>query len=258
MSKLDIRLQFRRLAAALKANAEVAGGTGHAGTTGHLREVVFETFLRPHLPKHLQIKAGVIVDSEGNRSAQQDCVLVNSTFPLISVGSDREALVLAESVVATIEIKSFLSTAELRSTMDSIRITKRLVRKGNSSYTKGPLSIQGGGPAPILPYIFSFDGAALNTLAEDAFTYANELNEESSVPEAMCILGRGVIVRTPSIFKLNNKSLSGPAFQPTQIKTEHLAKDSLLGFYRRLIDDVAHSKLVNVDFESYYSQPDLE
>jgi hypothetical protein len=258
MTKLDLRIQFRRLAAALKANGEVAGGTGHAATTGHLREIVFDTFLRPHLPSHLHIRSGIIIDSEGNRSAQQDCVLIDSSFPVVSVGSEREALLLAESAVATIEIKSFLSTSELRTTMDAVRKTKSLVRKGSWSYTKGPLSIKGDIPAPVLPYVFAFDGADLNTLAESGFTYASELGDESSFPEAICVLGKGVVTRTPSIFKLNDKHLSGPPFQPPQIKTEHLSKDSLFAFYRRLIDDVAHSKLVNVDIEPYYARQELE
>jgi hypothetical protein len=258
MSKLDVRLQFRRLASALEANGEVARGTGHATTTGQLRELVFSTFLRPHLPKHLHIRSGVIIDSVGNLSAQQDCVLVDSSFPIISVGAEHEALLLAESVVATVEIKSFLSTPELRTTMDSIRRTKQLVRSGVASYSKGGITLKGQQPAPVLPYVFAFDGAALNTLAEDAFAYANELDDQASVPEVVCVLGKGVVSRTSSIAKLNGNHLSGPFFQPTQIKTEHFAKDSLLAFYRRFIDDVAHLRLENADIEPYYAQQSLE
>jgi hypothetical protein len=62
--------------------------------------LIIQDFLRPHLPRTFDILAGVVVDSVGARSTQQDCLIVDARFPLIDVGSQTEALVIAESVAA--------------------------------------------------------------------------------------------------------------------------------------------------------------
>src|SRR5437763_16758371 len=110
---IEVRDQFRKIARSLAAQAEVAGGSGHSGTTGRIRELIIQKFLRPHLPKELEIRSGVIIDSTGQRSGQQDCVILDTRMPLVDIGSDAEALLIAESVLATIEVKSFLNKQEL-------------------------------------------------------------------------------------------------------------------------------------------------
>ena len=59
---IEIRDHFRKIADLLKAKADVAGGTGHASTTGNLREQIVKDFLRPHLPRTFNILAGVVLD----------------------------------------------------------------------------------------------------------------------------------------------------------------------------------------------------
>ena len=43
-------------------------------------------------------------DATGKKTKQQDCVLVDTRLPLIDVGSGTDALLVAESVVATVEV----------------------------------------------------------------------------------------------------------------------------------------------------------
>ena len=159
----EVRDQFRKISALLAAQAEVAGGTGHSSTTGKLREILVQKFIRPHLPKDLDIRAGVIIDADGKRSRQQDCIIVDTRLPLIDVGSDTEALVLAESVIATIEVKSTLTKEELMNSLESSSITKKLIRKGMMEYRKGAAVITTPEPFPILTYIFSYSGLTVRT-----------------------------------------------------------------------------------------------
>jgi hypothetical protein len=155
---IEVRNHFRKLSKLLTAQADVAGGTGHSGTTGSLRELLIQRFLRPHLPAHVSIRAGVIIDSAGNRSSQQDCVIVDGRFPLIDIGSDTEALILAESVLATVEVKSFLDKDRLLTSLTDAMSTKRLRRHGEQLYRKGPAEIRTPKSHPILTYIFAYDG----------------------------------------------------------------------------------------------------
>jgi len=81
MSVIEVKLQSWRIANALAAAAEVAAGTGHAARTGRLRETLVQQFLRPHLPRNIEIRSGVIIDAAGSKSTQQDCVLVDNKAP---------------------------------------------------------------------------------------------------------------------------------------------------------------------------------
>jgi hypothetical protein len=192
----DVRLQFRRIAKALAAQAEVAGGTGHSSTTGRIRETLVKQFLDPHLPRTLEVRSGIIIDSKGNRSKQQDCVIVDTRLPLIDVGSDTDCLLIAESVVATIEVKSYLGTPELTESLESVALTKSLIRNGEQLYHKGPAEIRVPKPHPILGYIFAYDGLNLNTVSQGVTNFAHERKDGGIVPEVICILQKGVLLRS--------------------------------------------------------------
>ena len=110
----------------------------------------------------MTVKSGVIVDSAANQSRQQDCILVDTRLPLIDIGSETEVVLIAESVLATIEIKSYLDSAELTKTLESIEATKKLVRRGQQLYRKGGVEIRVPKVLPILTYIFAYDGLELD------------------------------------------------------------------------------------------------
>ena len=258
MSAVEIKLQFRRIANALAAAAEVAGGTGHAVTTGRLREVLVQQFLRPHLPRNLEIRSGVILDATGAKSKQQDCILVDTRLPLVDVGSNTDALLVSESVVATLEVKSYLSTEELKTTIDAISQTIRLVRNGTQVYRKGPAEIRLPKPNPILTYIFAYDGASLESLMQTIAAAANESNDGGVCPDAVCVLKKGVLLRSQLMPVVDGSNVRLPSLKDTTLTAQPLAKDALLAFYRRLIDDVMPLRMENIDLDGYYSHGDLE
>ncbi|WP_141508162.1 DUF6602 domain-containing protein [Ramlibacter sp. WS9] len=258
MSAVEIKLQFRRIANALAAAAEVAGGTGHASTTGRLREVLVQQFLRPHLPRNLEIRSGVILDATGAKSKQQDCVLVDTRLPLVDVGSSTDALLIAESVVATVEVKSYLSVEELKTTIEAISQTIRLVRNGVQVYRKGSVEMRLPKPNPILTYIFAYDGASLETLSQTITTEANERKDGGVSPDAICVLKKGVLLRSQLMPVVDGSHVRLPSFKETTLTGQPLVKDALLAFYRRLIDDVMPLRMENIDLDGYYSHGDLE
>jgi hypothetical protein len=259
MSSLDVKLQFRRISKVIAAQAEVAGGTGHASTTGSIREEIIKRFLSPHLPKHLSVRSGVIIDSKDNRSRQQDCIIVDTRLPLIDVGSDDHALILAESVIATIEVKSILNSDELSKTLESIAITKRLVRTGQQFYKKGGIEVRMSTIQPILTYIFAYDGLALDTLANKIIEFAKNNNDGGLTPEVLCLLTKGNITRSKLRPEINLKNMTAtlPKIQP-ELTLRSLKKDALFDFYKRFIDDVIPLKISGYDINSYYSDDDLE
>lgn len=258
MSSIDIKLQFRRIAKALAAQAEVAGGTGHASTTGHIRESLIPCFLTPHLPRTLEVRSGIIVDSRGNRSKQQDCIIVDTRLPLIDIGSKTDALLIAESVVATIEVKSNLGTSELTDTLESVAITKSLFRSGEQIYHKGPAEIHIPRPHPILTYVFAYDGINLDTIQEKFASFAYMRNDGGIIPEATCILKKGVLLRSQLRPVVQGGNAILPRVNGVELISHPLIKDALFAFYRRLIDDVMPLRMVNIDLDEYYQGSELE
>lgn len=259
MSSIDVKLQFRRITNLIAAQAEVADGTEHASTTGIIREEIIKRFLKPHLPKFLGVRSGVIIDSMGNRSKQQDCIIFDTRLPLIDVGSENHALMLAESVVATIEVKSILNSDALRKTLESIVSTKKLMRTGQQFYEKGGISVQMPTVQPILTYIFAYDGAQLDTVGNHIMEFVRCKNDGGLTPEVVCLLKKGNIFRTmlrPEI-NLKNKVITLPNIQP-ELSLKPLIKDALFDFYKRFIDDVIPLRIRGYDLDSYYSNNDLE
>jgi len=254
----EVRLQFRRIAKALAAQAEVAAGTGHSSTTGRIRETLVQQFLIPHLPRTLEIRSGIIIDSKGNRSRQQDCVIVDTRLPLIDVGSKTDALLIAESAVATVEVKSHLGTSELADALESVALTKSLIRSGEQTYHKGPAQLRVPKPFPILAYIFAYDGLNLETVSQTLADFAHERKDGGIVPEAICILQKGVLLRSQLMPVVEGSHVKLPSLKETKVTGHHLTKDGLFAFYRRLIDDVVPLRMINIDIDGYYQGADLE
>ncbi|MGH9929505.1 MAG: DUF6602 domain-containing protein [Pyrinomonadaceae bacterium] len=243
----------------IAAQAAVAGGTEHCVTTGRIREIIAHRFLRPHLPRNLDIKSGVIIDQHDNRSAQQDCVLLDNRLPLVDVGSDFDALLIAESVIATIEIKSELNKSHLLTSLKSCARTKSLVRSGGQEYRKVNAKIIIPNALPILTYIFAYDGMNLDTAFQHVQDFAAEKQDGRLVPDAICILKKGVLLRSQMMPTVVGNNVTLPrADGSLDLSSKPYAKDALLAFYRRVIDDVIPVRLVNYDFDGYYSEADLE
>jgi hypothetical protein len=256
---IEVRDQFRKIAKSLLAQAEVAGGSGHSGTTGRVRELIVQKFLRPHLPKELEIRSGVIIDSTGKRSSQQDCVILDTRMPLVDIGSDAEALLIAESVLATIEVKSFLNKQELIKSLEASASTKKLIRKGEQVYRKGSVEIQVPEPYPILTYILAYDGFDLATAVKHIADFATEHKDGGLIPEAICILQKGVIFRSPLMPIVEGHHVTLPsASGELKLNGQPYRQDALLAFYQRLIDDVMPARMRIFDIDCYYSESDLE
>lgn len=78
---------------------------------GYSREHFVKEILSSFLPKSVIVGCGEIVDGQGRRSGQQDVIIYRADFPVITSLTPVNSY-LAEGVIATIEVKSDLSTGE--------------------------------------------------------------------------------------------------------------------------------------------------
>lgn len=81
----------------------------HSGNLGVVREHFVKEILSNILPKSVIIGSGEIIDGSGNRSGQQDIIIYQASFPVISSFTHINTY-LAEGVIATIEVKTDLSS----------------------------------------------------------------------------------------------------------------------------------------------------
>lgn len=94
--------------------------TSHGGRLGAERETIIRKVLQRVIPDTYEIGSGQIIDANNSRSKQIDIVIARKDFPQIRF-NDRTANYLAESVVATLEIKSELTKKELKIALDNAK-----------------------------------------------------------------------------------------------------------------------------------------
>jgi hypothetical protein len=114
------------------------------------------------------VGSGEIIDSDSKPNPpstaqrnQHDIVLYKREYPRLDIGGGIHAF-LAESVVATIEVKSTLDRDELQRSVRAARASKQL-KQSVTGFTFGPPS--GPQPTGILNYVVAYDGpATMNTV----------------------------------------------------------------------------------------------
>jgi hypothetical protein len=100
----------------------------HAGIKGDAREEIVKNFLIEYIPETFGIAKGLVVDSVGSQSKQEDLMIYDraATPRFLSLGS---AVILpVESVRAVVEVKSTLTVEHLKDALTNIASVRGLPR----------------------------------------------------------------------------------------------------------------------------------
>jgi hypothetical protein len=108
-----------------EALAEVRETFKHSGNKGTNIEHIFGDFARKYLPRRLEIGNGEIIDSFGNRSGQADIIIVNEDHPF-TFTPNKPGLFFIEGILSVGEIKTTLTTQELKNTLKNSLLYKKL------------------------------------------------------------------------------------------------------------------------------------
>lgn len=177
---------------ALLATAKVPANSGHSIHKGTPRESFITTFLKDHLGEHLGIGTGEVIDASskpGEPRNQFDIVIYRKDYPRLSFGGGINAF-LAESVVATISVKSTLSQEEFESDMRAAARLKSLNRSVIKSFSAGYV------PPSILSYVVAYDGPAR---METVYNWINKLRTEIPYPRLTASVGERNLVSAGAI-----------------------------------------------------------
>lgn len=152
----------------------------HAGERGSEREASLMAFLSTYLPSKYSVSNGEIVDTQGLTSKQCDLIIYDSqNCPLLLAGRDYRVFPV-EPVLAVIEVKSVLSTEELRDACEKIRSIKDLERENGQ----------------LAGIVFAYSSTWKQDPMGSIATHLKEINRSLAPHETidlLCVLDSGVI-----------------------------------------------------------------
>lgn len=179
---------LRNVASTLREYAVQAGLANHGDNIGGAREGIAQFFLSQNLPGSVDFVTGEIFDANDERSGQVDLIIYPKTSPRLNLHGVIN-LVLSDSVIAAIEAKSSLTTANLGtschlwSALESCIAVKRLRRLH---------PISGNVDLPTTPFlIFAFNGPTKETLEAKLHEYRLHNNIAMELmPDMITVLSR--------------------------------------------------------------------
>lgn len=188
----------------LIAISKIPANSGHSLHKGTPREAFIREFLEKHLNSTVQIGTGEIIDSRSKpneRRNQFDIVIYKRNYPRLDFGGGVNAF-LAESVVATIEVKSTLDKAGIEQSVRAARAAKLLEKNEVKSFSTGYI------PPSILSFVVAYDGPTkmetVHSWIKDAYQTQGivepEMSSESDrsqiagpALEGVFVLGKGFL-----------------------------------------------------------------
>jgi Domain of unknown function (DUF6602) len=166
---------LRNVADTLRLYSKQCGFADNSDNSGGAREALCRLFMQQHLPQSVSFFTGELFDQADARSGQIDLIIHPIGSPRLNL-IDNIDLVYADAVLATIEVKSSLTTAtsgkpsHLKAALDSCVKIKRLVRTSSiGAFMSGsgqPVTLT---KVPVL--IFAFEGPTVETLRAKLHEY---------------------------------------------------------------------------------------
>lgn len=199
---------------------------------GFAREHFVKNVLMGLLPNTVITGSGEIIDGFGNRSGQQDVIIYRSDFPVITSLTPVNTY-LVEGVVATIEIKSNLSTGapHLLTAFKNIQRVLSLnkaaqIISGDSTEVNKLQKL-----SSIKTYIIGYSGWQSKTLLLEHYCNAGNATGWNYIPHLIyqpgaCILRNDGFLNPGT--EVNNPSLLVQEDNPFSVFLHHLLKSILL------------------------------
>jgi hypothetical protein len=143
---------FENMEEVLLVRLKQSKSLGHPVDKGTVSEIFIKDFLRDHLGENIGIGSGEIIDANSKpneKRHQHDVIIYRKDYPKLHFAHGIDTFI-AESVVATIEVKSTLDKHGLRQAIQSAHQVKALKREFASMWTA---SIS---PPHIRSYVFAY------------------------------------------------------------------------------------------------------
>ena len=221
----QMRLDFEQIQSQVK----------HAGERGSEREASLRTFLQAYLPSKYAVTNGEIVDEFRQTSRQCDLVIYDHlNCPLLLAGKDYRVFPV-EPVLATVEVKSVLSSAELQDASEKIKSIKTLKRQNG----------------PIAGIVFAYSSVwktdPMGNIADNLQKINQGLQSHQYI-DLLCVLDAGVInIVDEAGYTRITKNLS----DRSMFVWHELTPPVLLWFFIQLLDLLDGQKSSSPNYQKY-------
>lgn len=189
---------FAHITEEIGIKAKKIGLSGHNATIGARREILLSDYFKKLMPSFFNYGNGVVIDSKGKKSKQEDLVVYS---PFIGGFDEESSLFPVESICATIEIKSYLDKQRLKEAFENIKSIKDL------SYDKNfiPEKYVGEWKDKILCNIFAYDSIDPKLLKKYIFEIKKELKlRDEQMFDNLCVNGICVFTKNPNALERFN------------------------------------------------------
>jgi len=220
----------------------------HKGLMGSLRERSFRKVLRKFLPAAFEIGSGEVVNRAGQRSRQQDCLIVDrlTTVPLLI--EEDEGVYPIESIRGSVELKSAYTADVLDTAIKNVASVKSLVGEETAPSW-----------SPFGSVVCYPGRTATKTVARSFQTKCLKL-EPHKRPDALLVVGQcllvwGVLAKDDE----GSHLVPRPATASSELYSLP-AHDALLDWFCILVDSLRAAPSLQADLFQYVNseRPELE
>jgi hypothetical protein len=211
------------------ADLKASGVAKHRGSKGTVREASLLTnYLHKYLPRNVIAEhSGEVIAVTGEVSGQCDILILDPAAPPLWDAEDYR-IVPNECVYGVIEVKSYLTSEELKKSQRNIANLKRMPKtafheRRRFSWTRTAYG-RTWDYVPTSGIVFAYDGVDLGTACEAFAEVADENEEHPELQtDAVFVLSKGSIVWVdPVIERVNMSAEPGNGFMPIDATPEQV------------------------------------
>jgi hypothetical protein len=171
--------------------ARSVANVSHSGLKGHMRELLIRELFRPLLPADVGVGTGQVITVHDQQSSEQDVVIFDRRILPPMVLESSTGLFPVESVLFTVEVKSRLTAAELRSAHESALQWRQFHGMSGKFDTSGQPVV--GIFIPPAATVFALDSDLAIDSTPEAERYDRLRGSATSEPalHMLCVVGRG-------------------------------------------------------------------
>lgn len=251
----NLRTVFRGISAELGARYLKSSTIAHSGGKGSSRESGIRDFLKDYLPDRYGIGNGEIVHWSNRRSRQSDTVIYDRLqCPRLLVDADHSIYPL-ESVYGTVEVKSVLTSKELKLAFENIVSVKRLAAQGALAVVRNGFAFGFAHPLPFGAIVAYTADRSLGAVAKQLAKLEAQLANRTHAPDVIAVLDAGLVGRRQPLRgeanDLDPKWVSaGPKVRETKAHT-------LLRFYLEMLRELNSIMLEPLNMMRYLNMPEI-
>jgi hypothetical protein len=239
----------------------------HSVNLGGAREHFIKEILANFLPKNVVVGSGEITDGK-HRSGQQDVIIYRSDFPVLS-GFGSVNTYLIEGVIATIEVKSDLSTGSPNGLYTAFRNVATVTALTNQAIalSGNPKQIEELQRAlTVKTYIVGYKGWESKEALLENYRIAANAAGWNNLPHLVYQPNGCVVTNTPisNLHKANKQSVPVQETQiafcsehPFAIFFQHLLKAIITTTGGLTANAFGNEAKILYDLNNYFSLPDI-